>query len=176
MAYRRDKRGADADSVRGTRRREPMSADPIRGGLFPPDFLTNAESLGALGDWAELTDEAVDAYEERLRGVFKDIPSEWSPNESVTEDEVIWPVLRELGWTSVLRQVNASAVGRHDIPDGIMYLNDEDKSRAMGVADARAQYAIGKVLVEAKKWLAVHSLCRRSGLAASALSEIRQEH
>lgn len=129
-----------------------MCADPIRGGLFPPDFLASAESVGALGEWEELTDEAVDAYEERLRGVFENIPPEWSPNESVTEDELIWPVLRELGWTSVLRQVNASAVGRHDIPDGIMYLNDKDKSRALSVADARAQYAIGKVLVEAKKW------------------------
>lgn len=129
-----------------------MAADQIRSGLFPPDFLNNAESVSVLGEWAELTNETVDGYEERLRGIFKKVSPEWSPNESVTEDELIWPVLRELGWMSVLRQVNASAVGRHDIPDGIMYLDDKAKSRAMGVADARAQYAIGTVLVEAKKW------------------------
>ena len=41
-------------------------------------------------------------------------------------------------WTSVLRQMNASSVGRRDIPDGIMYLDDNAKTRAMSVSDARA--------------------------------------
>ena len=129
-----------------------MAADLMLGRLLPPDFLNQTESVGALPEWNDLTDNAFDDYETRLRRVFEKIPEQWNANESVTEDELIWPILRQIGWTSVLRQLNASAVGRLDVPDGIMYLDDDAKGRAMRVADAKAQYAIGTVLVEAKRW------------------------
>ena len=37
------------------------------------------------------------------------IPITGSPNESQTEDDLIWPVLAHLGWTESLRQQNLSA-------------------------------------------------------------------
>ena len=83
-------------SSQGKPDRELHGRDSIRRGFLPPDFLSHVESVGALCESAELTDEAFEDYEARLRGVFEKIPSQWSPNESVTEDELIWPVLGEL--------------------------------------------------------------------------------
>ncbi|MXW49558.1 MAG: restriction endonuclease [Gammaproteobacteria bacterium] len=130
-----------------------MGIEAIHGGLFAPDFLQSAQSLAALPEWAAFDDATLDGNEARLRQIFERFPIDGSPNEAETEDDLIWPVLFELGWTANLRQQNLSAKGREDVPDGLLFADDAAKARAAGVAEGRARYAIGTALVEAKRWL-----------------------
>ena len=44
-----------------------------------------------------------------------------TPNETHTEDDLIWPVLECLGWTEKLRHQNLSERGRDEVPDGILF-------------------------------------------------------
>ena len=130
----------------------------IRGSLFAQDFL--ADSIGELPEWDGLDAEALDETESRLRAIFEAFPHEGTPNESETEDDLIWKVLYCLEWTAHLRQQNLSGAGRTDVPDGLLFIDDAAKSRAVGIAEERARYAIGAVLVESKRW------CRPLGKTA----------
>ena len=86
---------------------------PFQGSLFAHDFLH--ESVTRLNDWRDLDAASLDALEASVRDVFARFPMAGSPNESQTEDDLIWPVLEHLGWTASLRQQNLSASGRQDV-------------------------------------------------------------
>ena len=88
-------------------------------------------------------------------------PTELSPNESQTEDDLIWPVLARLGWTSSLSQQNLSARGREDVPDGLLFADGASKDRANRFAEEWKRYEHGLAVVESKRWL--RPLDRRSG-------------
>lgn len=81
----------------------------LNGGLFANDFLKG--SIVELDEWQALTDETLDAFEHSLREVFDPFPTGQRPNESQTEDDLIWPVLVLLGWTASLRQQNLTPRG-----------------------------------------------------------------
>ena len=125
----------------------------IRGSLFAPDFLNEPESIGELPEWDDLDAATLDEVENRLRAIFEAFPRDSTPNESQTEDDLIWKTLYCLDWTAHLRQQNLSGVGRTDVPDGLLFVDDAAKSRAVGIAEERARYAIGAVMVESKRWL-----------------------
>ena len=125
----------------------------IRGSLFAPDFLTQPESISELSEWGDLDDTTLDNVEIHLRAIFERFPCDGHPNESQTEDDLIWPTLNCLDWTATLRQQNLSSVGRTDVPDGLLFADDAAKSRAVGIKDGSAQYAIGVTMVESKRWL-----------------------
>ena len=58
----------------------------FRSGLFADDFLT--ESLSGRDDWQE-----IEALGRGLHAIFSNFPALQKPNESQTEDDLIWPVL-----------------------------------------------------------------------------------
>ena len=120
---------------------------PFHGSLFAHDFLH--ESVTRLDDWRDLDTAALDAS---LRDVFARFPIAGSPNESQTEDDLIWPVLAHLGWTASLRQQNLSASGRQDVPDGLLFGDDAAKDRANGVTEEWKRYEFGLAVVESKRW------------------------
>ena len=120
---------------------------PFQGSLFAHDFLH--ESVTRLDDWRDLD---ADALEASLRDVFARFPITGSPNESQTEDDLIWPVLAHLGWTASLRQQNLSASGRQDVPDGLLFRDDAAKDRANGVTEEWKRYEFGLAVVESKRW------------------------
>ncbi len=132
---------------------------PFQGSLFSEDFLGG--SIAGLADWRVLDDASLDGLESALRGLFDGFPVEGSPNESQTEDDLIWPVLARLGWTASLRQQNLSARGREDVPDGLLFADDAAKRRANGFAREWRRYGVGLAIVESKRWL--RPLDRRSG-------------
>ena len=76
--------------------------EAFQGNLFSGDLL--AESVVQSADWLALDDAALDALESSIRLLLDRFPTADSPNESQTEDDLIWPVLHCLGWTSSLRQ------------------------------------------------------------------------
>ena len=63
-----------------------------------------------------------------------------SPNESQTEDDLIWPLLGVLGWTASLRQQNLAPRGREDVPDGLLVQGRRCKSA--GESDAGGMAAL----------------------------------
>lgn len=127
----------------------PSSA-PWRGSLFAEDFLG-----GPLVDspaWNALGEGELAAVEAGLRGIVERFPRRRQPNEATTEDELIWPVLRCLGWRHVLRQQRLSSRGREDVPDGVLFANEAAKAKALEQEEEWRRYGHGVALVEAKRW------------------------
>ena len=135
------------------------SARPFQGSLFAEDFLR--ETIKNTADWSTIPDTSIEELEDALRKVFDAFPKSQSPNESQTEDDLIWPVLAQLGWTESLRKQNLSARGRDDVPDGLLFADAAAKQRANQVAEGWARYEHGEIVVESKRWL--RPLDRRSG-------------
>ena len=133
----------------------------VQGSLFAHDFLT--ESVVQLADWQAIDDAALDALDGELRAVFDRFPTAQTPNESQTEDDLIWPILAHLGWTASLRQQNLTAHGRDDVPDGLLFADAAAKDRANAFAEEWKRYEFGLAVVESKRWQ--RPLDRRSGRA-----------
>lgn len=137
-----------------------MSIDrPFQGALFAKDFLQ--DSITELADWGEIDNRALVDFEGAAREIFERFPSGVSPNESQTEDDLIWPILVRLGWTASLRQQNLSGIGREYVPDGLLFADESGKERANGFKEEWKRYEIGLAIVESKRWL--RPLDRRSG-------------
>ena len=138
-----------------------MSVDGnFQGSLFSNDFLR--ASISALPDWSTLPDEAIDGLATELFEIFDRFPVDQTPNESQTEDDLIWPILETLGWTASLRQQNLTRQGREDVPDGVLFSDQQTKDRANRFAQEWRRYGLGLTVVESKRWL--RPLDRRSGL------------
>lgn len=123
---------------------------PFRGSLFSDDFLS--QSIAELPDWKELDPEAVNVLDRSLRGVFDKFPTEGKPNEADTENDLIWPILGLLGWTSSLRRQNLTSNGMKDVPDGLLFADDAAKDHANGFAEEWRRYRFGLAVVESKRW------------------------
>ena len=108
-----------------------MSLDTaLQGSLFASEFLRDAITRSP--DWQELDDASLEDLEAALRAICDRFPAAVAPNESQTEDDLIWPVLARLGWTASLRQQNLSAYGRVDVPDGLLFADEAAKGQANG--------------------------------------------
>lgn len=73
----------------------------VRGSLFPEDFLT--ASVDELPEWEAFDAAALDDFTAAARDVLARFPTRGTPNESETEDDLIWPILSHLGWNASLR-------------------------------------------------------------------------
>ena len=125
------------------------------GRLFTEYFLTDGikataewrESVSAMGEFGSFRDGVRDLYGALMRLD--------SPNEAVTEQEIIRPVLELLGWTDYLPQQGAS--GNEDIPDHLLMrgtrISDADsKERAGGRGSASERYRDAWVVEESKRF------------------------
>jgi hypothetical protein len=131
----------------------------FQGSLFSSDFLQ--ESITGLPDWSHFDGAALEALLLDLRRIFDQFPTAQSPNESQTEDDLIWPVLSRLGWTDSLRQHNLAPRGREDVPDGLLFGESAAKARANTFPEEWRRYEFGLAVVESKRWR--RPLDRRSG-------------
>jgi len=142
----------------------------FQGHLFSSDFLQ--DSICRLADWSLVDDRAVDDLRVSLRQIFDRFPITKSPNESQTEDDLIWPVLESLGWTASLRQQNLAPRGREDVPDGLLFKDAATKAEANGFREEWKRYEFGLAVVESKRWL--RPLDRRSGRRGEELAPSTQ--
>lgn len=133
--------------------------DVFSGSLFSTDFLESA--ITRLDDWQQINDDDVDALAARLRSTFDAFPTDQTPNETQTENDLIWPVLSRLGWTANLQQQNLTAKGRDDVPDGLLFADDAAKDHANTFPEEWKRYEFGLAIVESKRW--ARPLDRRSG-------------
>ena len=122
----------------------------VAGSLFASEFL--AESVRELPQWEEARADLSGGIAARLRDIRSAFPAREDSNEAVTEDEFIWKVLDALGWTAALRQQNLGLHGHRDVPDGVLFASDADKTQALGVREEPRRYASGVCLVESKRW------------------------
>ncbi|MDD2703716.1 MAG: Eco57I restriction-modification methylase domain-containing protein [Acidocella sp.] len=137
-----------------------MAAETIfQGSLFSTDFLQETITRGV--DWQRISDSDVATLAANLRKVFGGFPVAQTPNESQTEDDLIWPVLAELGWTASLRQQNLAAKGRDDVPDGLLFQDAAAKAQANSFPEEFKRYGVGLAIVESKRWQ--RPLDRQSG-------------
>ena len=134
-------------------------ATPFQGSLFANDFIY--DSIVGTPDWKVIADSELDTFGASVRDVFNGFPIASSPNESQTENDLIWPVLTQLGWTASLRQQNLSAYGREDVPDGLLFPDAAAKDRANSFAEEWKRYEFGLAVIESKRW--GRPLDRRSG-------------
>ena len=136
-----------------------IGGNPFQGSLFVEDFLR--DTITGMSDWDDFDDATLGEFETGVRGILDRFPTTQLPNESQTEEDLIWPVLNCLGWTASLRQQNLSSRGREDVPDGLLFADDAAKDRANDYSEELRRYAQGLVVVESKRWQRL--LDRRSG-------------
>src|SRR6266436_3489672 len=83
---------------------------------------------------------------------FDRFPTAQFPNESQTEDDLIWPILTRLGWTESLRQQNLTPRGREDVPDGLLFKDNPAKRQANTFPQEWRRYEFGLAVIESKRW------------------------
>ena len=110
------------------------------------------ESITRVTDWRAISDPEVAKLAEDLSVIYSRFPISQTPNESQTEDDLIWPILVRLGWTASLRQQNLAAKGRDDVPDGLLFQDGENKDRANSFSEEWKRYGFGLAVVESKRW------------------------
>ncbi|MYD86842.1 MAG: restriction endonuclease, partial [Acidobacteria bacterium] len=121
-----------------------------------------------------MTVASLDGIEHSLRDILNRFPTAQTPNESQTEDDLIWPVLACLGWTSSLRQQNLSPHGVDDVPDGLLFADEAAKTRANGFAQEWRRYELGLTIVESKRWgLSLDGRAERQAKTAPSTQMLR---
>ena len=142
----------------------------LSGSLFTNDWLT--ETISQSDDWKAIDDETVSKFETDLQQHFDKFPIDQTPNETQTEDDLIWKVLATLGWDQFLRQQNLSVKGRTDIPDGLLFPDAEAKDKANSFPEEYKRYEYGSAVVESKRWK--RPLDRASGKRGEELAPSTQ--
>ena len=125
-----------------------MIENVFQGSLFTSDFLT--QSIVSNADWKSLGDDEIDALAVDLTAIFSAFPVGQTPNETRTEDDLIWPVLRRLGWDQVIRQQNLTVKGRDDVPDGLLFADVGARAQADRFPEEWKRYQFGLAIVESK--------------------------
>ena len=118
------------------------------GQLFTHYFLTTG--IEATPEWRS-ADAAVAAFRREIAPAYVPFTdTRQPPNEAVTEQELIRPILAALGWTDYLPQQGA---GRNeDIPDYLLFTNGAAKERAAGRSRAEDRYQDAVVVEESKRF------------------------
>ena len=135
-----------------------MVSSAYHGSLFTNDFVES--SIATLPDWQALSDIELSDLSTTISSIFSRFPVNQTPNEATTEHDLIWPILRALGWEHYLTQQNLTATGRQDVPDAILFVDEGAKNRANANPEEWRRYDFGAALIESKRWL--RPLDRRS--------------
>ena len=121
----------------------------MTGQLLTHYFLT--DGIKATPEWQASADpEAFAAFREAVLQRYETLQRSAEPNEAVTEQDLIRPILELLGWTDYLPQQGTA--GKEDIPDHLLFADAGSKDRATAErnAGARARYAVA--LEESKRF------------------------
>ena len=120
------------------------------GHLFTEYFLT--EGIRATPEWRKSIASA-DAFESFRDGVgerYNALSGSADPNEAVTEQELIRPVLELLGWTDYLPQQGAAR--NEDIPDHLLFPDASAKERAAAKRRPEDRFSDALVVEESKRF------------------------
>ena len=120
------------------------------GQLFTQYFLT--DGIRHTPEWRSSVErpQAFTAFAGAVAERFEAFSHYDSPNESVTEQDLIRPVLGLLGWVHSLPQQGAAR--NEDIPDHLLFADIESKARAAGRDDSEERYRDALLIEESKRF------------------------
>lgn len=121
----------------------------LQGGLFTRDWLT--QGILESAQWRELTEQSVYKAREQIGSLLSSLTKRKAPVEAETEDKLVYPVLRVLGWDHISVQQRMDARGRNDVPDALLFPDATADAAAAGL-EPWQRFRHGAALVEAKRW------------------------
>lgn len=121
----------------------------MHGLLFSADFLN--EGIGQTPGWSA-SEQAFVVFRDAMTAICRGLSADQVLNEAQTEDEVILPVMKALGWEHFLRQQTANSSGREDVPDFLLFATREAKESARSEPRPDHRYRHGSLILEAKRW------------------------
>lgn len=121
----------------------------LQGGLFTRDWLT--QGILESAQWRELSEVSVNQAREQIGLLLTSLNKRKSPVEAETEDKLVYPVLRALGWDHISVQQRMDARGRNDVPDALLFPDAAADAAAAGL-EPWQRFRHGAALVEAKRW------------------------
>ena len=83
-----------------------MTGIAFDGTLFTSDFLT--DGIARTQDWCSIDGAALTAMRSKLVAIYSAFPSKRSPNETQTEDDLIWKVLAALDWLTTVEDTRTA--------------------------------------------------------------------
>ena len=122
----------------------------MTGQLFTHYFLT--DGIKATGEWPArpAASSTYAGFRRSLAGVYREFAEYRQPNEALTEQDLIRPVLELLGWTDYLPQQGADR--NQDIPDHLLFTDAESKAQAAGRPNPGERYRDAAVVEESKRF------------------------
>ncbi len=121
----------------------------MHGLLFSSDFLR--EGIKQTPGW-ESAESAFLAFRSSIGDITRALRADSVLNEAQTEDEVILPMMKALGWDQFLRQQTANQRGREDVPDFLLFASREAKEAARAESRPDRRFRNGCLILEAKRW------------------------
>ena len=120
------------------------------GRLFTSYFLT--EGIRATPEWtASVADsDSFASFRDGLLQRYKALSGSADPNEAVTEQELVRPVLELLGWADYLPQQGSAR--NEDIPDYLLFADAESKERAAARPISDQRFRDASVVEESKRF------------------------
>ena len=117
------------------------------GQLFTHHFLT--DGITETPEWESSEAAALD-FQGGLMEIFESFRGYQQPNEAVTEQELVRPVLELLGWADYLPQQGAAR--NEDIPDLLLFPDAASKERAAARSSPQERYRDAVVVEESKRF------------------------
>ena len=119
----------------------------MSGQLFTRYYLT--EGIKSTTRWHSSAANA-EAFRNGVQRSYDALKQSHDPNEAVTEQELIRPVLELLGWTDYLPQQGAAR--NEDIPDLLLFAGADSKARAAARSKPNQRYGDALVVEESKRF------------------------
>ncbi len=119
----------------------------MTGQLFTHYFLT--DGIKATTEWPASASYCA-AFRQSLAQAYETFRQHHQPNEALTEQDLIRPVLDLLGWTDYLPQQGADR--NQDIPDHLLFTDAESKTLGAGTSDPKDRYRHASVVEESKRF------------------------
>ena len=121
----------------------------MSGHLFAHYFLT--DGIKATPEWQAIGSAVEhDAFRKSLVERYNTLGDAHEPNEAVTEQELIRPVLELLGWADYLPQQGAAR--NEDIPDLLLFADAASKGKAIARSNAGERYQDAVLVEESKRF------------------------
>ena len=115
--------------------------------LFTHYFLT--EGIKATTEWKSSATAIADFRGSVIRA-YESFKRHQQPNEAVTEQELIRPVLESLGWADYLPQQGAAR--NEDVPDYLLFTHATSKGHAAGRTNPEERFRDAIVVEESKRF------------------------
>ena len=117
------------------------------GQLLTQYFLT--DGIKDTPEWKELA-SVIDKLRNEALSTYEAFAEYQQPNESVTEQDLIRPILEALGWNNYLPQQGSQS--NEDIPDHLLFADAESKAQAVKRNNSQERFLDSLLIEESKRF------------------------